>query len=300
MSPVHAVSVVIPAFNAERFIRDAVESVLGQTYPAHECIVVDDGSTDATPQIVESYDDVRLIRQPNLGVSAARNRGAGAATGNVLAFLDADDVCMPERLRHQVRELAERASVCLCAALLVDESLTPVRVLRTSPVPTQESLLLREGTLSNVSSGSVLSRRLFDAIGGFDERLSTSADWDFLFRALSLGPVSYVDEPLLLYRSHPGGMSRNVALMDRDITAAYRKAFRDEPELRWLRRRATARLHWMLGGSYWHSGARLPALGHTARAIGGDPRLIGRLLSRDPQFRGDAPEGGLASSGSAE
>jgi glycosyltransferase involved in cell wall biosynthesis len=272
--------VVIPAFNAERFIRDAVESVINQTYPAHECIVVDDGSTDATPQIVESYDDVRLIRQPNRGVSAARNRGAAAASGDAVAFLDADDVCMPERLDRQVSALAADASVCLCAALLVDEDLDPIRVLRTAPVPTRASLLLQEGTLSGVSSSAVLSKRAFDAVDGFDERLSTSADWDFLFRALSIGPATYVDEPLFMYRSHPGGMSRNVALMDREITAAYRRAFLEAPELRGLRRRATARLHWMLGGSYWDSGALFPAVGHTARAIGLDPRLLGRLATR--------------------
>jgi len=93
-------SVIIPAYNAAAFIAQAIDSVLAQTWPAHEIIVVDDGSADATAQVVAGYGDrVRYLRQENAGVSAARNAGARAATGDWLAFLDADDWYYPDRLK---------------------------------------------------------------------------------------------------------------------------------------------------------------------------------------------------------
>ncbi len=93
-------SVIVPVFNGARTIGRALDSVLGQTHPAHEIIVVDDGSVDDTGAVVEGYGDrVRYLRQPNAGVSVARNRGVAEASGDWLAFLDADDWYLPDRLR---------------------------------------------------------------------------------------------------------------------------------------------------------------------------------------------------------
>src|SRR3954452_15003770 len=102
------VSAIIPAHNAERFLAAAIDSVLAQTYQPIECIVVDDGSTDGTPAVARSYGDrIRLIPQEQRGVSAARNRGAAEARGELLAFLDADDRWLPERVERQARELED-------------------------------------------------------------------------------------------------------------------------------------------------------------------------------------------------
>ena len=105
-------SVIIPAFNSAATLTRAVDSVLGQTWPAHEVIVVDDGSSDDTRSLAEGYGDaVRVIYQSNAGVSVARNRGAEAATGNWLAFLDADDWYYPERLRWHAEWIADDPSL---------------------------------------------------------------------------------------------------------------------------------------------------------------------------------------------
>ncbi len=100
------ISVVIPAYNAGRYIGRAIDSVLAQTRPAEEIIVVDDGSTDNTAEIAGAYGDrIRFIRQENAGASVARNTGIAAATGNWIAFLDADDEWLPEKLRLQTEHL---------------------------------------------------------------------------------------------------------------------------------------------------------------------------------------------------
>lgn len=102
-------SVVIPAFNSAATLARAIESVRAQSWPAHEIIVVDDGSTDATAEIAAGFDGVRLIRQKNSGVSVARNAGAAAATGDWLAFLDADDWYAPDRIKLHAEWIAEDA-----------------------------------------------------------------------------------------------------------------------------------------------------------------------------------------------
>ena len=110
------VSVVIPAFNAQRFVRDAVDSVLAQTHPSVECIVVDDGSLDSTAEVVRGYgSDVRLIQQENRGVAAARNRGAAEANGELLAFLDADDLWVSTLLERQLPLVRDDAVAVVCA-----------------------------------------------------------------------------------------------------------------------------------------------------------------------------------------
>src|SRR5947209_13220762 len=99
----HSVSVIIPTYNHGRFIADAIESVLAQTYPVSEIIVVDDGSTDETQEVVEKFGEkVRYIEQANAGVSAARNTGIENSDGDLVAFLDADDTWLPEKIEKQV------------------------------------------------------------------------------------------------------------------------------------------------------------------------------------------------------
>ena len=272
------VSVVIPAFNAQRFVRDAVDSVLAQTHAAVESIVVDDGSSDSTAEVVRGYGPaVRLIQQENRGVAAARNRGASEANGELLAFLDADDLWVSTLLEHQLPLLKDDAVAVVCAARVVDDQMRTLRTVRAKPVPTQRSMLLQEGPVTGPAGGMIIRRETFEATDGFDAELSTSADWDFLFRLLAQGPIAYVDEPLFIYRRQPGSMSLNIKLMERDMLLAYGKAFEREVGLRPIRRQAYARLHWMIGGSYWDDRQVVPAARNVVSALVREPRLFARL-----------------------
>ena len=279
-----SVAAVIPVYNGAAFVADAIESVLAQTRPVAECIVVDDGSTDATADVVGRFGaPVRLIRQANAGVATARNRGAAAVSdARYVAFLDADDAWTPEKLGRQLAAAAglDRPGLVLCDLELFDDA-TGAALGRAAMRPGPRTLLdmvLFEGVETvSCSSTALLERSLFDELGGFDPQLSQSADWDFLARALLAGPVVSVAEPLVRYRVHGANMSRNVALLERDMTHAFGKLFaRDDlpPEVRASRRRAEANLHRMLAGSYFRRRSPVGFVRNTARSVVRDPAAL--------------------------
>jgi glycosyltransferase involved in cell wall biosynthesis len=277
-----SVAAVIPVYNGAAFIADAIESVLAQTHPVAECIVVDDGSTDATAEVARAFGDrVRLIQQANAGVSAARNRGAAASGARYVAFLDADDAWAPRKLERQLagaREL-DRPGLVVCDLELFGEGGAELGRVAMRPGPgTLRDMVLFEGVETvSCSSTALLERALFDALGGFDPELSQSADWDFLARALLAGPVVSVPEPLVRYRVHGANMSRNVALLEHDMTHAFAKLFARSdlpPDVRDSRRRAEANLHRMLAGSYFRRRAPVGFVRATARSVARDPAAL--------------------------
>lgn len=279
-----SVAAVIPVYNGAAFVADAIESVLAQTHPVAECIVVDDGSTDETAEVVGRFGTpVRLIRQANGGVAAARNRGAAEASTAFVAFLDADDAWRPRKLERQLAAAAElpHPGLVVCELEMFDDT-TGAALGRAAMEPGPGTLLdmvLFEGVQTvSCSSTALLERALFEALGGFDPRLSQSADWDFLARALLAGPVVSVPEPLVRYRVHGANMSRNVALLERDMTYAFAKLFaRDDlpADVKQSRRRAEANLHRMLAGSYFRAHRPVAFLRSTARSVARDPAALG-------------------------
>jgi glycosyltransferase involved in cell wall biosynthesis len=291
MTAAIAVSAVIPVHNGAAYVAEAIRSVLGQTRPPVECLVIDDGSTDATPQVVREFgDDVRHVRLDRGGVSAARNRGAQLATGNLVGFLDHDDVWLATKLERQVGTLEDQdATLVLCAMDVVDEhgSVQTTKRLRACE-DLLTGMLTFDGTETvSCSSTGLVRRDELLRMGGFDSLLSVSADWDLLFRMLLAGGVAYVDEPLVRYRVHGANMSRDIEAMERDMTYAFAKAFADPrlPQaLRQRRRHAYGRLYRMLAGSYLQSGERTAAVRALARSLRNDPRIARELLRRG-QFR---------------
>ena len=291
-APPPTVSAVIPVHNGEAYVADAIDSVLAQTHTAIECVVIDDGSTDATRDAVAAFGDaVTYVRQAHSGVSAARNRGTALAQGELVAFLDHDDTWLPDKLALQVEAMQTgRPTMVMCAIAMVDASgarLGTKRLRTRSDLVT--GMILFDGTETvSCSSTGLLSRRELLAMGGFDPALAMSADWDLLLRVLLEGRLDYVDEPLVLYRVHDSNMSRSVGAMGRDMNHAFAKAFAHPklPEvLRAKRRLAYSRLYRMLSGTYRDSGEQMQALRTLTIALRYHPRLALELIRRPPRGR---------------
>lgn len=207
-----SVSVIIPVFNGERTIARAVESVFAQSCDGKiEVVVVNDGSTDGTASVLERYAGrIRVVNQANRGLAAARNAGAGASSGELLAFLDADDEWLPEKLAVQIPALAKRADAVMVYsdAVQIDSSENQVYDSYTRPdqrrAPTLAEML---SDAWNILPSSLLLRRsTFDEIGGFCEefRAPIYEDTWFCLLVAERGSFVYLDRPLLRYeRANP-------------------------------------------------------------------------------------------------
>lgn len=281
------VTAVIPVYNGERYVIDAITSVLGQTVRPIECIVVDDGSTDSTAALVAGFgDQVTYLRQPNSGVSVARNHGASHASGELIAFLDHDDLWLPDKLERQLAEHDRIGrGMVLCGVQVIDQHgvVQSERSMRLGPEFLRGVLTFDGTDVISCSSTGLIDRETFDKLGGFDPALGMSADLDLLIRALLHSDLGYVDEPLVRYRWHDTNMSHNVAALEHDMRRVFGKVFADPSlpaELRGERRLADGRLYRMLAGSYLATGDRKDALRLGLEALRSDPRLARTELAR--------------------
>jgi len=274
-------SVVIPTFNYGRYIAEAIGSALGQTLRPAEVIVVDDGSTDETAAVVARFGEkVRYIRQENAGVSAARNRGVAESTGELISFLDADDIWEPEKLEKQLAIFAADKRIGLVHCGMREFESNTGETLRVHldgmEGDVADELLLWENPAVNAPGSSVLvSREAFDAAGGFDPRQKCGEDWDFCYRVARRYRVGFVPEPLVNYRSHSTSAHRNVKEMERGMTLFYEKAFAADAIGRNLRRRALGNFNRVLAGSYFRAGQYGDFLRMAAKSIWYRPAGIG-------------------------
>jgi glycosyltransferase involved in cell wall biosynthesis len=200
------VSVVMPAFDEEAFVAEAVESVLAQTYDRFELIVVDDGSADRTGSIVSGFPGVRVVRRGQRGgPAAARNAGLGVARGDYWAIFDADDVMPPERLECQVEFLREHASVEMVLGL------TEAFVNPGEPRPAHWNPAWDGGPYHG-HPGTILARRaVLDRVGWFDESLELGSDMQWMARAKLAGVrMGQLEHPCLRYRIHAGNITSDV------------------------------------------------------------------------------------------
>ena len=196
------VSIIIPTYNRGWTIKEAVDSVLAQDFIDFELIVVDDGSTDNTSEILHSYrEDITVLRQNNKGVSAARNRGLSEASGRFIAFLDSDDLWLPQKLSRQVDFFNSNPDALICQT----EEIWIRNNVRVNPKKRHKkpSGMIFEPSLALclVSPSAVMIRRsLFEKIGGFDETLPACEDYDLWLRISCRHPVFLIDTPLIIKR----------------------------------------------------------------------------------------------------
>jgi glycosyltransferase involved in cell wall biosynthesis len=188
------VSVIIPVYNGAKFIKEAIESIFKQNYDPMEIIVIDDGSTDDTSSIVQSFQDIRYIRQDNLGCAAARNNGITESTGELLAFLDADDYWADNKLNIQVR--------CLLKHPHIGYTLGKQRNFLESgtdrPSWLRKELLLEEHT--GFLPTLVIHRRIFDMVGLFNTNFRISSDVEWFSRLADASISRMVVPEVVLYR----------------------------------------------------------------------------------------------------
>ncbi len=211
------VSVVIPTYNRKHLIDRAIRSVLAQTHSADEILVIDDGSTDGTSDMIAStFPQVNLVRQLNQGVSSARNAGIARASGDWLAFLDSDDEWLPDKLKNQVELLSQDGS----------------KIVHTDEIWIRDGTRVNPGkkhrkpsgwifsnclVLCCVSPSSIMiSRSVFDELGNFDESLPVCEDYDLWLRMSTRYPFALVDRPQIIkYGGHYDQLSKRFWGMDR-------------------------------------------------------------------------------------
>ena len=213
-----SLSVVVPTFNRAGIINRAINSVLSQTFKADEIIIVDDGSTDSTREIItQNFPMVKYFWQKNRGVSSARNFGVKIAKGDWIAFLDSDDEWAPQKLMNQMKALSENPVLKICY--------TNETWIRNGVQVNQKKKHAKHGgyifrfclPLCLISPSSVIIHRsIFEEVGLFDETLHVCEDYDLWLRICSRWPVLYLDEPLIVkYGGHDDQLSRQYWGMDR-------------------------------------------------------------------------------------
>ena len=239
---VDGVSVIITCYNQSRFLGDAIESVLSQSHPAREIIVVDDGSTDTTASVASRY-NVKYVRQRNRGLSAARNRGIAESSGAFLLFLDADDRLLPCALAASLVSLHDHPN---CAFVYggyqhigADSS-----VIRHETFPSDGGdaygALLHYNRIG--MHAAVMYRRcVFDLVGGFNARIRAAEDYELFLRIARRYPIHCHAQVIAEYRKHDSNMSNDAALMLRSMMRVLRH------ERRYVRTREEYRRAWELG-----------------------------------------------------
>lgn len=229
------ISVIIPSYNSASFVCDAVRSALEQTYSHLEVLVIDDGSTDNTREVLEQYKGrIHYYRQENRGAAATRNTGIRLASGRFFAFLDADDVWLPDKLSKQYDLFARQPEIGLVHS-----------DIRYWDEDTGEKCLKDVGrerftgdcythllSVNRVLTSSVLVRKeCFDKAGLFDETLRRAEDWDMWLRIARHFHFAYINEPLLDYRLHQTGLTNDTPMMREGELLVLLKVFKSDPQL---------------------------------------------------------------------
>jgi glycosyltransferase involved in cell wall biosynthesis len=209
------VSVVIPVFNGERFLREAVESVLAQKYSPVEIIIVDDGSTDGTATVARSLSEtVRYLHQTNQGPAAARNRGIEQARGSLIAFADADDLWPADKFELQLPYLITDPAIEIVMGRIQQVLLSATKADEFA-----------EPAFSVNLGSAVIRKSVFERVGLFDETMRYSEDVDWFMRARETGvAITTIDAVTLFYRQHEQNMTRGKSTSELNVLKALKKS----------------------------------------------------------------------------
>ncbi|MBV9388001.1 MAG: glycosyltransferase [Chroococcidiopsidaceae cyanobacterium CP_BM_ER_R8_30] len=242
------ISVIIPAYNAERTILETIESVLQQTFSDFELIVINDGSIDRTLELVGTVKDfrVKVLSYPNGGVSVARNRGIAHAKGNFIAFLDADDLWTTDKLELQLSalQLHPDAGVAYSWTHYMDE--------QGKYFHTGESITFKDNVYANLlvtnflGSGSnpLIRRQALESIGNFDPTLTHAEEWEFYLRLAARWPFVVVSKAQILYRKTSNSASSKIEVMEKESLRVIDNIFQSVPlELQFLKNQSLANLY---------------------------------------------------------
>ena len=278
------VSAIITTYNYARFLPDALESVLGQTYSHLEIVLVDDGSTDATPTVARRYADrgVRYVARTHAGAGAARNTGLQMTSAPLIAFLDGDDAWLPDRVARGVAFLVRHPEVALVAghAFACDEHLEPRAVVyagRREAGDAFESLLIDNVVLN---PSSVLVRRsALTAAGGFSV-IPVGQDWDTWLEVAKRFPIGFIDGAVALVRRHGDSLSptdpRHRIDINREILERHLPDLRPAWRRPLVRRRSVSSAYFHAGLSSAQRGDRRRASRYAMRAAALDPVTLAR------------------------
>jgi glycosyltransferase involved in cell wall biosynthesis len=214
MNNIPKVSVIIPCYNRENFIRETIESVLRQTYPNIEIITIDDGCTDSTRKILEEFrGTIKILEHPgraNRGQSASLNMGISSSNGKYIALLDSDDLFAPLKIARQVEFLEENSDIGLVYAngFAIDENGKKLYQMydETHKEESNPERVLMDCYFL-VPNNAMVRRTIFEKAGEFDEALRAGQDHDMAIRLAEVTKMAYIDEPLFYYRRHQNSIS---------------------------------------------------------------------------------------------
>lgn len=286
-----SVSIIMPCYNASKYLAQAIDSALNQTYTNLELIIINDGSTDNSENIILSYKKkdsrIQYYYQSNQGVSSSRNKGLKLASGNIIAFLDTDDVWEPINLEIKIKALYSNPNVSWVYSdlFLADESLSKSYVLiGGDDTNTVDSLLSRTGDVIYTPSGTIFNRECFFKSNiTFDSNTNSSEDWDLCLRITAAGyKAKRILQPLWTYRILPTSLSRNINNLTKGNLYVLKKA--DKQGLfasNSFKRLCYSNTYLILAGSWWLDGNnKVKGLIYAIKSIAFYPKNIMRVFNK--------------------
>ncbi len=239
------ISVVVPAYNVEKTIQETIQSIQQQTFSDFELIVINDGSTDGTLDVINSIQDPRLkvFSYENAGLPEARNRGIDRSSGGFITFIDADDLWTPDKLELQLAALQKHPEAGLVYSWTSFMSSEGKEFSKDVPVFFEGNVYpqLLVGNFINSGSNAMLRREAIESVGKFDASLRSIEDWEYWLRVAAKWSFALVPKYQILYRQSSSSMASKVDVMEKYSSLVIERAFQAAPaELQYLKNRCLA------------------------------------------------------------